>query len=156
MRPPSRESFQGVPSGAEGACQWGPILTPRGGRIATFVLVHGSEYGGGCWRVVPLLRAHLAHPGIDLDTHVLDVPGVLAYEDLARVGQVGQSYGTSLAAGVAGRLSGRNAFQRGGAFLRPYGGVGSGALTQPTGQGAMEQPDSSDGRRPHPGGQPGA
>jgi pimeloyl-ACP methyl ester carboxylesterase len=93
--------------------------------VATFVLVHGSMHGGWCWkRVVPLLRAagheayaptltglgervHLAHAGIDLDTHIQDVLGVLEYEDLNRVVLVGHSYGATVVAGVADRAPGR-------------------------------------------------
>jgi pimeloyl-ACP methyl ester carboxylesterase len=93
--------------------------------MATFVLVHGATYGGWCWRrVVPLLRAaghdvyaptltglgeraHLAHPGIDLDTHVQDIVGILEYEDLDRVVLVGHSYAGTVIAGVADRLPGR-------------------------------------------------
>lgn len=89
--------------------------------MATFVLVHGSMHGGWCWqRVVPLLRvaghevftptltglgerAHLAHPGIDLDTHIQDVLGVLEYEDLSDIVLVGHSYGTMVITGVADR-----------------------------------------------------
>ncbi|CAA9575550.1 MAG: salicylate esterase [uncultured Thermomicrobiales bacterium] len=90
--------------------------------MAAFVLVHGSMHGGWCWRrVAPLLRAagheayaptltglgeraHLAHPGIDLDTHVRDVLGVLEYEDLDRVVLVGHSYGALVVTGVADRV----------------------------------------------------
>jgi pimeloyl-ACP methyl ester carboxylesterase len=90
--------------------------------MATFVLVHGSMHGGWCWkRVVPLLRAaghevvtptltglgervHLAHPGIDLDTHIQDVLGILEYEDLDRVVLVGHSYGAMVITGVADRV----------------------------------------------------
>jgi pimeloyl-ACP methyl ester carboxylesterase len=90
--------------------------------MATFVLVHGSLHGGWCWRrVVPRLRAaghevftptltglgervHLAHPGIDLDTHIRDVLGVLEYEDLDRVVLVGHSYGSMVITGVADRV----------------------------------------------------
>jgi len=93
--------------------------------MATVVLVHGSMHGGWCWRrVIPLLRAanhdvfaptltglgeraHLAHPGIDLDTHVRDVLGGLEYEDLDQVVLVGHSYGATVVAGVADRLPGR-------------------------------------------------
>ncbi len=93
--------------------------------MATFVLVHGADYGGWCWRrVVPLLRAaghevyaptltglgeraHLAHPGIDLDTHIQDVLGVLEYEDLNRVVLVGHGYAGTVVAGVADRAPGR-------------------------------------------------
>jgi pimeloyl-ACP methyl ester carboxylesterase len=99
-------------------------LTVRGGRVAlaTIVLVHGAMHGGWCWkRVVPRLRraghevvaptltglgerAHLAHPGVDLDTHVADVVNVLAYEDLTGAVLVGHSYGAVVATGVADRL----------------------------------------------------
>lgn len=89
--------------------------------MATFVLVHGATHGGWCWRrVVPLLRsaghevfvptltglgerAHQAHPGIDLDTHVQDIVGILEYEDLERVVLVGHSYAGTVIAGVADR-----------------------------------------------------
>jgi pimeloyl-ACP methyl ester carboxylesterase len=89
--------------------------------MATFVLVHGSMHGGWCWkRVPPLLRAaghevfaptltglgeraHLAHRGIDLDTHIRDVLGVLTYEDLSQVVLVGHSYGGMVVTGVADR-----------------------------------------------------
>jgi pimeloyl-ACP methyl ester carboxylesterase len=78
--------------------------------------------GGWCWkRVTPLLRAaghevyivtltglgeraHLLHPGIDLDTHIQDVIGLLAFEDLHDVVLVGHSYGTSVIAGVVDRV----------------------------------------------------
>jgi pimeloyl-ACP methyl ester carboxylesterase len=93
--------------------------------MATFVLVHGSLHGGWCWkRVVPRLRSaghdvftptlsglgervHLVHPGIDLDTHIQDVLGVLEYEDLHDVVLVGHSYGTMVITGAADRLPGR-------------------------------------------------
>jgi pimeloyl-ACP methyl ester carboxylesterase len=48
-------------------------------------------------------RAHLAHPGIDLETHIADVLGVLDMEDLADVVLVGHSYGGMVATGVADR-----------------------------------------------------
>jgi pimeloyl-ACP methyl ester carboxylesterase len=93
--------------------------------MATFVLVHGSMHGGWCWqRVIPRLRAaghtvyaptltglgeriHLAHPGIDLDTHITDVANVLEYEDLCDVTLVGHSYGAIVITGVADRLQER-------------------------------------------------
>jgi pimeloyl-ACP methyl ester carboxylesterase len=89
--------------------------------MATFVLLPAAWCGGWCWhRVAPLLRAaghavyaptptglgervHLAHPGIDLETHVTDVLNVLFYEDLTDVTLVGWSYGGMVAAGVADR-----------------------------------------------------
>lgn len=93
--------------------------------MVTFVLVHGSMHGGWCWnRVTPLLRgaghevfvptltglgerAHLAHPGVDLETHLQDIIGVFTYEDLDRVVLVGHSYGAMVVTGVADRLPDR-------------------------------------------------
>ena len=58
--------------------------------MANFLLVHGAWHGAWCWRrVLPGLmraghrvhaltltgvgeRAHLLHPGIDLETHITD------------------------------------------------------------------------------------
>jgi pimeloyl-ACP methyl ester carboxylesterase len=85
---------------------------------ATFVLVHGAWHGGWCYaRVAALLRArgsnvftptltglgeraHLAHPMIDLSTHVTDVVNVLRYEDLHDVVLCGHSYGGNVITGV--------------------------------------------------------
>lgn len=90
--------------------------------MATFVLVHGSMHGGWCWRrMVPLLRAaghevvtptltglgeraHLAHPDIDLDTHIQDVLGMLEYEELRDIVLIGHSYGALVVTGVADRV----------------------------------------------------
>jgi pimeloyl-ACP methyl ester carboxylesterase len=87
--------------------------------MATFVLVHGAWHGGWCWRKVvarlraggqavyaPTLtglgeRAHLAGPTVGLDTHVQDVLGLLACEDLRAVVLVGHSYGGLIVEGVA-------------------------------------------------------
>jgi len=93
--------------------------------MVTYLLVHGAWHGGWCWRrVTPLLRraghdvftptltglgerAHLAHPGIDLETHIQDVLGVLEYEDLDRVVLVGHSSAGMVIAGVAERAAER-------------------------------------------------
>ena len=122
--------------------------------MATFVLVHGSMHGGWCWkRVVPLLRAagldvftptltglgeraHLAHPGINLDTHIQDVLGVLEYEDLHDVVLVGHSYATMVITGVADRVPERIAHL---VYLDgPIGGEGQALLDffPPDGQAA--------------------
>ena len=88
--------------------------------MATFVVVHGAWGGAWSWNkfVVPRLRVsghtvfaatltglgdrtHLAHPGVDLDTHVQDVANVLFYEDLHDVILVGHSYGGRVITGVA-------------------------------------------------------
>ncbi len=71
--------------------------------MAPIVLVAGAWLGGWCWkRVVPFLRAaghdahtptltglgerrHLAHPDVDLDTHVQDIVNFLECENLDNV-----------------------------------------------------------------------
>jgi pimeloyl-ACP methyl ester carboxylesterase len=89
----------------------------------TFVLIHGAWHGGWCWRLVrPLLkghqvftpsltglgeRKHLAHPGIDLDTHIEDVVSLLEMEDLKDVVLVGHSYGGMVVTGAADRTHAR-------------------------------------------------
>lgn len=90
--------------------------------MATFVLVHGAGGGGWTWaKLAPLLRsaghavytptltgcgerAHLNRRGIGLETHVLDVVGVLAFEELSGVVLVGHSYGGNVITGVADRV----------------------------------------------------
>lgn len=52
-------------------------------------------------------RAHLAHPGIDLEAHIADMLAVLHYEDLSDVILVGHSYGGMVATGVAARAGDR-------------------------------------------------
>jgi pimeloyl-ACP methyl ester carboxylesterase len=92
---------------------------------STFVLVHGGRHGGWCWRSVayalrraghvvltPTLtglgeRAHLLSPDIGLDTHVLDVVGVLDYEDLTDVVLVSHSYGGMVCSGAMERVADR-------------------------------------------------
>ena len=89
--------------------------------MATFVLVHGGFHGGWCWRrVAPPLRAaghavytptltglgeraHLATPATGLDTHIRDVLGVLAFEELRDVVLVGHSMAGTVITGVAER-----------------------------------------------------
>jgi pimeloyl-ACP methyl ester carboxylesterase len=96
--------------------------TSQAGRQpATYLLLHGAWHGAWCWqRVTPLLqqaghavhtptltglgeRVHLAHAGVDLDTHIQDVLSVLEYEDLSNVVLVGHSYGGMVITGVAER-----------------------------------------------------
>lgn len=90
--------------------------------MATFVLVHGGWGGGWLWQHVsmrlrsaghevyaPTLtglgeRVHLAHPGVDLDTHVLDIVNLLEAEDLYNVVLVGHSYGGMPVTGVSERV----------------------------------------------------
>jgi len=93
--------------------------------MATFLVAHGAWSGGWAWKKMhPLLgarghalytptqtgigeRAHLAHRGINLETHILDVLAVLEFEDLKDVILIGHSYGGMVATGVADRARGR-------------------------------------------------
>ena len=93
--------------------------------MAAFVIAHGAWSSGWAWKKMrPLMRAlghelftpsytgqgervHLAHPGIDLDTHITDVLNVLHYEDLHDVILLGHSYGGMVATGVADRVADR-------------------------------------------------
>lgn len=87
--------------------------------MATFVFCHGAWAGGWQWHEVgahlrrgghevytPTLtglgeRAHLAHPEIDLETHIQDIVMVLKYENLNELILVGYSYGGMVITGVA-------------------------------------------------------
>jgi pimeloyl-ACP methyl ester carboxylesterase len=89
--------------------------------MATFVVTHGAWSSAWAWKKMrPLMRAsghelftpsytglgeraHLAHPGIDLKTHITDILNVLHYEDLHDVVLLGHSYGGMVATGVADR-----------------------------------------------------
>src|SRR5690349_13822151 len=89
--------------------------------MATIVVAHGAWSGGWSWKKMrPLLRerghevftptytglgerAHLAHQGIDLETHIADVLAKLEYEDLRDIVLLGHSYGGMVATGVADR-----------------------------------------------------
>lgn len=91
----------------------------------TIVLVPGACLGGWVWQDVaaqlraqghdvhPLTltglgeRAHLAHAGIDLETHVTDVVNVLDDNALEEVVLVGHSYSGIMVTAVADRRPGR-------------------------------------------------
>jgi len=93
--------------------------------MATFLVAHGAWSAGWAWKKMrPLLRerghelftpthtglgerAHLAAPGIDLETHIADILGVLQFEDLREVILIGHSYGGMVATGVADRARDR-------------------------------------------------
>ncbi|WP_214412992.1 alpha/beta fold hydrolase [Sphaerisporangium fuscum] len=93
--------------------------------MATFVLIPGMCHGGWCFgelaealrdqghRVYPLTltglgeRGHLLHGTVNLDTHIQDVTGVLAAEDVRDAVLVGHSYGGMVITGVADRMPGR-------------------------------------------------
>jgi pimeloyl-ACP methyl ester carboxylesterase len=90
--------------------------------MATIVLAHGAWSAGWAWKKMrPLFaaagheffsptytgvgeRAHLAHPDIDLSTHIQDVTAVFDFEDLKDVTLLGHSYGGMVATGVADRI----------------------------------------------------
>lgn len=88
----------------------------------TFVLTHGAWCGGWCWRRVadlleakghkvytPTLtglgeRSHLINGGITLDTHIMDVVNLFAWEQLTDVVLVSHSYGGFVASGAIERV----------------------------------------------------
>ncbi|WP_336213824.1 alpha/beta fold hydrolase [Nonomuraea sp. LPB2021202275-12-8] len=90
--------------------------------MTTFVLIPGMCHGGWSFadlterlrghghHVHPLTltglseRAHLLHGGVNLDTHIQDVAGALAAEDIRDAVLVGHSYGGMVITGVADRV----------------------------------------------------
>ncbi|WP_182885143.1 alpha/beta fold hydrolase [Microbispora sp. H10885] len=93
--------------------------------MATFVLIPGMCHGGWCFQdlvedlrghghqALPLTlsgvseRAHLLRGGVNLDTHIQDVTGVLEAGDVRDAVLAGHSYGGMVMTGVADRLPGR-------------------------------------------------
>jgi len=91
----------------------------------TFLVCHGAWSAGWAWKKMhPLMaarghrlvtpsytglgeRAHLANPGIDLETHIQDILNVIEYEDLRNIVLIGHSYGGMVATGVADRARDR-------------------------------------------------
>ena len=91
----------------------------------TFLVCHGAWSAGWAWKKMhPLMskagyrlvtptytglgeRAHLAHPGIDLEAHIADMMNVIKYEDLEDFVLIGHSYGGMVASGVADRARDR-------------------------------------------------
>lgn len=96
-----------------------PVMSVR---LPQFVLVHGAWHGAWCWsRVLPLLRAaghavhavtltglaeraHLLSKDIRIATHVADVAGTIAFEELDDVVLVGHSYGGNVITATADRV----------------------------------------------------
>jgi pimeloyl-ACP methyl ester carboxylesterase len=93
--------------------------------MTTYLICHGAWSAGWAWKKVrPLLRAaghevftpsctglgeraHLAHPLVDLETHIRDILAVIECEDLSDLVLVGHSYGGMVATGVADRVPDR-------------------------------------------------
>jgi pimeloyl-ACP methyl ester carboxylesterase len=89
--------------------------------MGLFVVAHGAWSAGWAWKKMhPLMvarghrlitptytglgeRAHLAHAGVGLETHIADIVGVLETEDLRDILLIGHSYGGMVATGVADR-----------------------------------------------------
>lgn len=104
------------------AAQRGMAQSAFAGPPRTYVLIHNGFAGGWVWADVarqlrqaghlvyaPTLtglgeRAHLAQPGVDLQTHVQDIVGVFDCEELSEVTLVASSSGAMVAAGVAERM----------------------------------------------------
>jgi len=90
--------------------------------MATFLICHGAWSAGWAWKKMrPLLRGaghevftptytgigervHQASPDVDLDTHIQDVLGVIAFEGLSDIVLLGHSYGGMVITGVADRV----------------------------------------------------
>ncbi|WP_433346982.1 alpha/beta fold hydrolase [Micromonospora sp. CA-111912] len=90
--------------------------------MATFVLIPGMCHGGWSFgelteqlradghRVHPVTltgiseRSHLLHSTVNLETHIQDVTGVLAAEDIQDAVLVGHSYGGMVITAVADRM----------------------------------------------------
>jgi pimeloyl-ACP methyl ester carboxylesterase len=93
--------------------------------VTTFVLIPGMCHGGWCFeqlteqlrlhghRVHPLTltglseRSHLLHGGVNLETHIQDVTGLLAAENIQDAVLVGHSYAGMVITGVADRAPNR-------------------------------------------------
>lgn len=93
--------------------------------MATFILIPGMCHGGWCFddlagrlrghghHALALTltglseRSHLLHGGVNLDTHIQDVTGVVATADIHDAVLVGHSYGGMVITGVADRVPGR-------------------------------------------------
>ncbi|MGN9846817.1 alpha/beta fold hydrolase [Nonomuraea sp. H19] len=89
--------------------------------MSDFVLIPGMCHGGWCFEeltlelrahghaVYPLTltglseRSHLLHGGVNLDTHIQDVTGVLTAENIQDAVLVGHSYGGMVITGAADR-----------------------------------------------------
>ncbi len=90
--------------------------------MATFVLVHGTGYGGWVWQKLTALlrcrghevyaptltglsdRNHLLNCEVNLTTHITDIANLVFYEDLSNVILIGNSYAGMVITGVASKM----------------------------------------------------
>jgi len=118
-----RRAFLGLAAAATAASLGTPSNAQARG--TTFLVAHGAWSAGWAWKKMhPLLEAaghrlitptctglgereHLANPSIDLETHILDVLGVIKFEQLQGFTLIGHSYGGMVATGVADRVPDR-------------------------------------------------
>ncbi len=102
-----------------------PLRAADAGAHQTYVIVHGAWGGGWAFREVDRLltadghkvyrptltglgeKVHLANPGINLTTHIMDIVNVILFEDLHDVVLVGHSYGGMVITGVMDRVPDR-------------------------------------------------
>ena len=129
----------------------------------TWLVAHGAWSAGWAWKKMrPRLRAegielwtptytgvgeraHLAHPGITLDTHIADITSVLEWEDLADVSIVAHSYGGMVGTGIVDRAAARiRAIVYLDAFV-PANGQSLFDLIGPDGETEMRSRASKDG-----------
>lgn len=129
--------------------------------MSTYLLVHGAWHSGQCWeRVAPLLssaghrvltpsltgfgdKAHLLGPEVGLDTHVHDIVGLIAEEDLSEVILVGHSYAGMVVSSAANQVPDRIArLVYLDAFVPEHGE--SAADAQPGAQNLIDQAVTSD------------
>ena len=93
--------------------------------MANIVLVHGAWHGGWCYRDTAAAlrkmghevftpthtgvgeRAHQADENITLETHIRDVEGCIAAEEIKDIILVGHSYGGMVITGLADRMADR-------------------------------------------------
>jgi pimeloyl-ACP methyl ester carboxylesterase len=92
------------------------------GLMKNIILVHGGWSGGWQWSsLAPILRdfghnvytptlsglgdrSHLAHPGIDVNTHITDIVNLISYYRLRSVHLLGFSYGGLVVTGAANAI----------------------------------------------------
>ncbi|WP_208353224.1 alpha/beta fold hydrolase [Pseudaestuariivita rosea] len=102
-----------------------PAAADGHGTGKTFVLIHGSWFGGWVWNDVAVIlraaghevhaptltglsnRAHVMQDSADLSTHITDITAYIDSNDLRNVHLVGWSYGGMVATGVIAEMGDR-------------------------------------------------